>query len=481
MSADFLRRLVKVFIYLSAFAVWVVMPSTFFPYIGGKYYFFRFTVELAAICLLTYWAFEPAAAEYLRERFRWLKRQPLFWAVSAFAAAFVLAAIFAYNPGAAFWSNYERGEGGFQMIHYYVFFVLLLVLLDSASDWRVFFALLVVAGLGMVGYGLLANVFTGDATSGFRNPFDFVGPYMNTNTGVPAPPGFWERIFAHRFQGSLGNPAYVAPYLLFSIFYAVWLWLTARKDWLKHILFGAATALFLFFFIMSQTRGAFLGLIAATFIFFLGLLISASVKARKVGAIGLMAILIAGGATFYFRDAQLVKNIPGSRVLNLDFGESTAQTRFWTWGSAWQGFKERPVFGWGPENFSPVFDKYFDTRHFVPGTPTETWFDRAHSIIFDYLVETGLVGFLSYVSIFVLVGWAVFKNAIDRRRPGPIPFKTAVLVFLFAAVLVGYLVQGLILFDVLPIYINLFALVAFGAFLFGSSEGHNELGIHHEP
>ncbi|MBI4994375.1 O-antigen ligase family protein, partial [Candidatus Peregrinibacteria bacterium] len=141
------------------------------------------------------------------------------------------------------------------------------------------------------------------------------------------------------------------------------------------------------------------------------------------------------------------------------FTLSEASPRFWTWGSAIKGWKERPILGWGPENFSVVFDKYFDPRHFVPGKSTETWFDRAHSIYFDYLAETGVIGLSSFLAIFVVLYWLIIKSRNNGSSPfaGLSPFQQAAVV----ALPVTYLVQGIVLFDILPTYLNLFLLFGF--------------------
>src|SRR5580698_7469600 len=117
-------RLVKWYLYASVFAVVVVMDSIFFPFIGGKDWFFRFAVELSLISFLLWWGFEAKAGE-VRQLFRTNYKEPLVIAVTVFVGAFLLACAFALDAHAAFWSNYERGEGGFQMIHYYLFFMLL--------------------------------------------------------------------------------------------------------------------------------------------------------------------------------------------------------------------------------------------------------------------------------------------------------------------------------------------------------------------
>ena len=455
-------KLSKFFLYASVFSVVVVLSSTFFPFIGGKYYFFRTAIELALISLLLWWAFEARDGE-LEKRFAKILDKPIFLAVSAFALAFLLACVFADDSAAAFWSNYERGEGGFQMLHYYAFFVLLTVVFERREEWTRMFQVSLVAAVGMIMYGVVALL----GVQGF-----IAAPGSGDG-------GFWSRLFSNaRFQGSLGNPAYVAPYLIFSMFYAFYLWFM-RKNGSRLLLnlgYGALILFFLTFFVLSQTRGGFLGLVAGIAAFFAYVIFSAEQKIKKRAGAGLLACIIVGGIIFAFRGELIAKNIPGSRFLNISITEQTAQTRFWTWGSAWQGFKEKPFFGWGPENFSTVFDKYFDPRHFVPGKQTETWFDRAHSVVFDYLAETGLIGLISYLGMFAALYYQFFRRRNGEQKMQTDPHvrlpanammparQSSILRGLLFALPVAYFVQAILLFDVLPIYLNLFLFFAFALF-----------------
>ena len=52
------ERIAKWYLYISVFSIIIVMNSIFFPFIGGKDFFFRFTVELALACMVLWWAFE---------------------------------------------------------------------------------------------------------------------------------------------------------------------------------------------------------------------------------------------------------------------------------------------------------------------------------------------------------------------------------------------------------------------------------------
>jgi O-Antigen ligase len=447
----------KYLLFASVFSMLVVLSGSFFPFIGGKYYFFRIVIEAALACFLIHWAWEDTKGETGRRVLSFVK-DPVSVAVTAFAFFFLLAALFAYNPQGAFWSNFERGEGAFQMLHYFAFFFLMRVVLRSREDWNWMFRWSVISGICMILYGIAANLFIPG----------FVGPY-NDLIGKPGGETFFSRLFAARFQGSLGNPAYVAPALLFCFFFLASLWIHEEKmSWPRRSAYIAISVFFLVFFILSQTRGAFLGLLAAGGIFLLYLIIR-SKKWRAKGIGVLVACLVVFATLFALRNNPVIQNLPGGRLLSLGLHEEAAQTRLWTWNSAWQGFLDRPILGWGPENFATVFDKYFDPRHYVPGQNSETWFDRAHSIVFDYLAEGGLLTFLAYLFIFIFFYRAFWRSQISKKTGASSPHSPLFQALVFAMP-VAYLVQGLVLFDVLPIYVNLFIFLGFSTQFFSQHQ-----------
>lgn len=429
-------------LYAAIFSVVIVSGATFFPFITGKAVFFKIAVGLALIFYLLSLAFENqklTRAERRRQENKSagnesggdtgtvsparLLKSPLVIAVSVFVLVFLLAGFFGINPSYSFWSNFERGEGGFQMLHYFAFFILLVLTMRTKKDWQgAFYASFAAAAL-MIFYGIAA----------WLKIEGFIGPAF-------AP--------ENRFQGSLGNPAYVGAYLIF-IFSYIGIFLMEEKDGAKKLMLYALGAFFFVFFMLAQTRGAFLGLIAGTLAALAYLAWTGQGRARTASIALLALIVVTGALAIAFRKSEFVDRIPGGRVFDINVSERTFQTRLWAWETAIKGWQERPVFGWGPENFSAVFDKHFDTRHYTPEIPgVETWFDRAHSVYFDYLAQTGAAGLLAYLSIF-----AVFYVLLFQRKRA----QNAVLF----AVPVAYLVQGVALFDVLPIYLNLFLFLAF--------------------
>src|SRR5271170_3524087 len=89
-------RIAKWYCYVAVFAILVVINSIFFPFIGGKDYFFRFAVELGLISFLLWWAFESKANE-VKQLIQSTFKKPLVIAVSVFVGAVMLACIFGFD------------------------------------------------------------------------------------------------------------------------------------------------------------------------------------------------------------------------------------------------------------------------------------------------------------------------------------------------------------------------------------------------
>ncbi len=417
-------------------------PSTLFPFIVGKYVWFRVCIDLALIAFLCGVMFSKELS-VITDRFLILFRHPLVIAVSVFTLMFLLACFFGVDPHFSFWSNFERGEGGIQVIHLYIFFLLLTYLFQEEKDWRKIFGFVFFGAIFMSVYG----VFAGLGTRGF--------------IGAP----FTDQGF--RFQGSIGNSAYVAAYILFSLFYAGYIILSRYRNKLfsfvpiiLYILSGGLLTVFIF----AATRGALLGLIGALCVsgFYMAFRHS---MARKWILGALAAVLIVFGTGIYFKQSVFIQKLPMARLFDISFTTETFGHRAIMWKSAIDGFKERPLLGWGPENFIHVFDAHFNTAYFKPSEGFGAWFDRAHSIIFDSLAETGILGLLSFLSMFGVFFFLFFRH---HHISSVFSSYSSTVKAIILCIPVAYLIQGLVLFDVLPIYTNVFLFLAFATYLFSA-------------
>lgn len=449
MTNNYLLKISKFFLYLAPFSVAIVYQGTLFPFIVGKYVFFRTVVDLALVFFVWAWAIQPT---YNKQQITnnnnknqltvisyKLLVNPLVVAVALFTLIFVLAGFFGVNSAASFWSNFERGEGSLQLIHLFIFFALLVATFRDEKSWRKMFIVLVGVAALVIGYGL----------AGALNIGNFIGSNL-----------------CLRFSGSLGNAAYTGTYLIFAIFYAVYLANEDAKKNIKWLWLGLA-GLFFIFLLFTQTRGALLGLGMAviaglTYLFFS----LPKGKIKKVILLLIVLLVVSGGLAIKYR--RSINIMPfcsaeiggGNRILDVDFGTETFQTRLLLWKESVEAFKERPIFGWGPENFTVAFEKYYQPQF-------TTWYDRAHNIFFDYLVMTGMLGLISFLGIFGIYYWQFFKfnqqstTNNNKNQLSVISYKSLVGNALLFALPIAYLVQGLVLFDVLSIYINIFLFLAF--------------------
>ncbi len=455
----------KFFLFISVLFVGIVTSSTLFPFIVGKYVWFRTSIGLALILFCLGLLYQDKGFLMVNRIIEVFKK-PIVIVISVFVAVFLLACLFGFDPINSFWSNFERGEGGLQILNFYVFFLLLITLFKEEKDWKLILSITIFGGLLMVFYGLLA----GSGVQGFA--------------GIR----FGESGF--RFQGSIGNAAYVAAYSIFMMFYVAYLFFSSYG--LKKIKsFGAISLIvlglvFLTVFFSAATRGAFLGLIGAllVFIFYFGL---SKKKYRKwFFTAGLICIILVG-SLIYFQNSNFVKSIPGSRIFNISFTAKTFQDRTIMWDTAINGWKARPILGWGPENFIQVFNRHFNTEYFDPSQGFGAWFDRAHSVYFDYLVETGILGLLSFLSIFAIFYWQFFKkirtinnekltNKDNNFLKSSQSDESSSLAIkgLFLAVPIAYLIQGIVLFDVSVIYFNIFLFMAFSVYKFYFDKSFNQ-------
>lgn len=427
------RRLLTLTVLVSLFLVILVpfIKTDFFlfPFITGKNFLFRLAVEVGFAAWLILIIRHP---EYRPHR------SPLLWAVGAFAFATALSTFFGVNPYRSFWSNYERMEGLVTFLHLGAFFLMAGSMFRTKTTELLFFRT-------SLGVSLLISLYALLQWFGVLKTFQS----------------------ATRVEATLGNSAYLAIYLLFHIGVAAWLWTKSSRSRNNSILYGVIIAFFTFILFLTETRGTILGLIAALLV---GAVMTAFVRAGKPRryALGLLGGVVLLVALFIpLRNTSLVqKNGALQRFASISLSDTTTQSRFTIWKMGYEGFKERPLFGWGPENYLIVFNKYYEPTLW----PQEPWFDRAHNVFFDWLVMGGIVGLLAYLSLFGASLYVLFGH---HRKLFSVS-ERIIIVALFA----GYMVHNFFVFDNVTSYIMFFSVLALLYARAGEDRGsnHREIG-----
>ena len=397
---------VKVLIVATFFVPLVVLPNSFiFPFIVPKILLFRSLVTLMlalyVILLFINWR------EYK------IKMTPLSWALFAFFASFAISTFVGADPYHSFWDNHERMLGLFTILHYAAYYYLCSIFIKNWTGWKWFLRFFLLAGTAVMFVGLLQ-----------------VGnPDLLLNQG------------SDRVIGTLGNSIYVGGYALFLIFVSTLLVLKEKNNvWRIVEIISLLLGFFGLFY--SGTRGTMGGL----FVGIIFCLVSYIFVLRRYAKMRftLLLILLAVAAVFVLlyanRGTTFVENIPAvGRVVNTSLYDVMQTPRWIAWGIALESWKDRPIFGWGPNNFYYAFNQHYSPRSLEYGYG-ETWFDNAHNILMNTLAVQGTAGILSYLAIFVVALLSLFF----ALRKGRVDVHVAVI---GAGFLVAHLVQNVTVFE----------------------------------
>ncbi len=405
-----------VFLFVAPLALFNVDKTMPFPYVTGPSFGWRLLVEVAFIL----WA----SAAILNKKY-WINLQsPITIALICFVVIVGISNIFGLNPYLSFWSNAERMDGYIGLIHLFLFYLAGVGLLTSN---RLVYGYLFY--LTMV--GLLISI---------------IGLGQNK-----------ERIYS-----VLGNPIYLSSLSLFGIFFSIFFIAAQKKLSIvgktPQIFFVGTVLIFLLTMYQTGTRGAVLGLFAGIISFALVIIVLAKKDEYKIlkksSWVIVLAVLSLVACFFVSKDylatQSFVQESPLlSRAVRISLEDRTTSFRLTNWQMALEGFKERPLLGWGQENYTAVFTKYYQVEKLYD---TEPWYDRSHNVFLDWLVFSGIFGLLGYLGIFLTTLWVIVKKLSIS-----LPLKATLIGLIF-----GYLVQNFVAFDALVsgIYITFIFILA---------------------
>ncbi len=448
--ADLYLKIIKTGLFLALLLPLVVLPSQLYLFQFGKVAIFRIIMEIIAIFYILLAAAEP------KYRPRW---GMLELSIAIFVGVYFLTSLTGVNFWRSWWGTTERMGGFFSFIHYWIFFIIAGSVFKNREDWKKLFIVSITASI-------LSSLYAvGQSTYFDRNFFTWlkgVKPSVYETLFKFTTKDFFIIIDDWRPFGTIGNAGPFASYVLFNIFFTLYILASKIKIYYKTafaivllVLFGGL--------LVSGTRGAYLGLAGGfaaftlTYIFF-----SAGKKTKLFSRIILIILICASGYVWLNKEAAWVKkNYVLLRFTSI-FSVGS-EGRVWAWESAWQGLKDKPLLGYGPENFNVAFNQYFNPLHFT-GYGSTTWFDRAHNVFLEILTTMGAIGLTSYLSIFAALYYILFKNRRYARN------ELAVFGLLFAFP-VAYFIQNMFWFDDFSTYLMLFLFLAFASSFFNNTEG----------
>lgn len=423
----------------------VLWSAHIYPQMFVRTTFFQFLIEssvLVALGALFVYSLRGRAFPTLLPAAWW--RAPLLLATFAFfGVSALISALFALDVQRAWFGVASWGNEGMLIYIHYLAFVFLVLVFFSRKDWlRYLFGSIVVGAI--VAFFAVLQLFGID-------PLGLM-PTVGTRAG-----------------SFLENPAYLAAYLVALLAVAgVVLRHGGKYDFLPIRIRAYATRLLVGFVILAlsaivitQTRGALVGIVGGVLVFLALLVLRAPASVRMAGAsvrtLGItaaVAIIAFGGIFWVTREAPLWDTIPVfSRIAKISATDPTVATRLISLQISWDAVKERPIVGWGPDNSYIAHVKYYRPALF---SYEETWFERMHNKIADVAVAQGIVGLVTFVALWAVLGRLVWRDV--RSSEGTTQLVGGVLVI---GGLVAYVGQNMFVFDLPPSYIVFFSLLIF--------------------
>lgn len=412
MSQQAYLKIFKGGIYLTFLTLFLVYKRFLFPYISSKQIFFNIIIEILFVIWLAFIIKYPAYAPRLRGA---SAGKPVWISICliAFFAAILISCFTGVDFNLSFWGDVERMLGVFHLLHFLAFYFIIITVMRTRDDWLNLLAV-------SVGAAVLISLYS------FK---------INYST--------------------IGNSAYVGGYLIFNIYFALILFFS-RRNLAFRLFLSPAVLLMLVVLEKTTVAGAYVGLGASFLLLLLLYGVLNKNKKIKIGTLSAAVVLcVLILSVFMNRDSAFVQNNNFLRFLTgeMSLSKNTFQTRLLSWEAAWLDFPNHPILGTGFGNYSTTFDKYFDPK-FYNYTRSETYFDRAHNNLIDIVSTAGLAGLLTYLSIFVAVGYYLLKGF----KKGGIVLHDFVLL---TSLIVAYFIQNLAVFDSLVTYFSLIITLGF--------------------
>lgn len=308
--------------------------------------------------------------------------------IGVFLITLIFPTLLAVDSQLSYFGLYSRFQGLETYFYYILFFILVYVnLLLFQSNYQ---------GLKKKIKHIVWAVFASSSLVSLYAIFQYFG-YDYFIWAEPA-------LLTKRAFSSLGQPNYLASFLLLAIPLSVYLIFDAKKFLQKFFIF-----LLLFFQIsalfFSGSRGGFLGFVFICFVFvlFFAIPVSRFLKIRQTFCsvpkkfifIFLLVFIMIFLGIFNFsgmsdRFAEMKDIKSGSSALRLEY---------WKYGL--EAVKKSPLFGYGLDAqrnaLAPHYKKEWAIHSSVNTVP-----HRAHNLFLDILLTTGLFGLIGYVVLLYL-------------------------------------------------------------------------------
>ncbi|HIG14020.1 MAG TPA: O-antigen ligase domain-containing protein [Gammaproteobacteria bacterium] len=348
---------IRLWVYLMPFSLLWVSSDLPFPFVTSK------------ALLITLWALMGLTVMMFHRSPIRVTRFDLLLLISILLG--LLTGFANGNAALSFYSTLERCNGVALQL---MLFLYLLLLRNTKLDWRIYWSVVLFVS-SIVWVDLL-----------IRN-----GPHLELQVA-----------------SLLGNEAYLAGFLMLSALASGWLGARMPNGWVRWLLYclvGVQIAIA----VLTHNRSAITSVLLAIALLYSVNFARKSIRRQLwvVAGMVLCALLLLG---VFFLQSGTFHDL--AVRWDQSFRTGSISTRLDLWLAAGRMFLEAPIFGAGFGNFLFVFNRHHPGLY--AKNPGEEWVDNAHSLPFEMLATTGLVGTLPWIIMLVVLFVAAFRRLRDH-------------------------------------------------------------------
>lgn len=425
----------------------IVSQSTLYPFVVGKALFARsvITVTFAAWLILIWRNPEHRPAKSL------IVYAGLIWLLVSLVASFT-----GVSQVRSLWSSYERMQGVIDQAHWLAFIVIAGSVFRNMSAWRALLTIhlsvaATVCCLGIVDHYSNFDMTTfgiGDSTyisstyiSSTLGNSSYLGTYsaISAVTGVglvvyslagTRAPSAAQRRRNRRLKNRRRSGRRAAPTMSARLLQALWI---------------AATLLCLWCLWLTAARSALFGLGAGLVILSVGYILhGAPGTVRHVAFLSLAAMLTALALLAILRFTTVLDPLADLSTMlrriervGQDVDDFSATKRTRALEADVKAFQERPILGWGTENYLVAWGRHVENAE----DTRPRHFDHSHNKLTQELVTKGLLGLLSYLLLWSALIYILYRSLRRSRTPDDL------LVLAIGAALLSFLAISLFQVD----------------------------------
>ncbi len=380
-SGDRACQIGKLVVLAALFTPLVVLPGFFFPYVTTRAIFFWTAVEAGAGVLLFLLLRRRGSAH--------LRNDPVLLALLAFLVIQTIAALTGLSPLRSMFGDFERMWGVWGWAHLIIYYFLLR-LFFRPPDWPLVLRFTALVGTVVAAFGIWGT---------------FLDP---EGMGV-------------RQSSTVGNPGFFAALCFWTAgILALLFFQDRRRRWRAVYVTGTAVAAG--GIVVSGTRSMILGAVVAC-----GALVL--IRGRHRVLMGLVTAAVVAIVVVARERPAGLGVVPPVVTRIASTGNRADAVRLIQGQVTFQGLREFPLLGVGPENFDLLWSRHFDPA--IYRVYLDARFDRAHNAFLEALATSGILGGIA----FMLVWAALFAALLRAYRARALSLDEAAVC---AALYVGY-------------------------------------------